>query len=363
MTRDRILVIRLTALGDVVLVEPVLRALRSRFPNTAIDLLTEARFAALGATFFGADSVVGYDRHGADRGWPGMARVIRRLPAREYLAIVDLQNKIRTRLLAWRIPARHKVAMQKRTLAGGLGAMLGYDRPLVERHATDLYLDALEPLGIDSSLPRVDPRPRTQRPPPLALRQRDEKGPLIGLAPGATHATKRWPVAHFAALVVRLARALPDASFVLLGGAQDHELLGALEGATRPAGVRFVETDVAGMDVAGLAQATASLDLLISVDTGPAHLGAAVGVPVVAIFGPTSPERWGPRGDEHRVVSLRLACSPCSNIGGAICPLPSHSHECMQALDPDRVLEAALSALGRSIAVERGAPLAPARSE
>src|SRR5262249_52802024 len=97
--------------------------------------------------------------------------------------------------------------------------------------------------------------------------------------------------------------------------------------------------------VLGLARAIAALDLFIGVDSGPAHLAAGFGVPVVAIFGPTSTVRWAPRGDRHRVVSLALSCAPCTNFGGELCPLPTRSHECMEGLPAGTVAEAALSVL------------------
>jgi lipopolysaccharide heptosyltransferase II len=338
---ERILVIRLTALGDVILVEPVIRALRARFPERAIDLLTEARFASLGPAFFGADQVIGWDRHGEDRGLRGLSRVVERLPSRRYAAIVDLQNKVRSRMLAGRLDADRRVVMRKRSALEGIGAIFGRDRPIADRHTIDLYLAALAPLEIAADR---GAKPRAGRPMPLF--ERGFARALIGLAPGATHPTKRWPIERFAELADRIDGAIEGAEMLLVGGQMDRDVLAAVRAGARRARIRG--DDVTALDVGGLARAIASLDLLVGVDTGPAHLAAAIGVPVVAIFGPTSPVRWGPRGDEHRVVSLALECSPCSNIGGDVCPLPSRSHECMRGLGVDRVLEAALGSLRRS---------------
>src|SRR5262249_8572387 len=115
--------------------------------------------------------------------------------------------------------------------------------------------------------------------------------------------------------------------------------------AVRGAKAGFEALDVSALDVAQLAAEIAALDLLVSVDSGPAHLGAAYGVPVVVLFGPTSWVRWGPRGARGRALSLELPCAPCSNIGGERCPLPDHSHRCMKELDVPRVLAAALEML------------------
>jgi ADP-heptose:LPS heptosyltransferase len=337
---QRFLVVRLSSLGDVVLIEPVVRALRAGFPRAKIDVLTDARYAELGRAILGADEVIGYDRRGEDRGWAGMSRVIGRLPARRYEAVIDLQNKVRTRLLCSRIEAEQKRVLQKRSFTRAAFAALGHDPPLSGRHQVDLYLSIVETLGITA--PRDD-RPRAVRPKPLYARASSDGSAWIGLCPGATHATKRWPIDRFLSLMRSLRAKIKSARFVLIGGAMDQEALAAIEREANDPDL--IGADSAKLDVRGLLGAIASLDMLISVDTGPAHIAAAIGVPVVTIFGPTAPERWGPRGPEHRVVSLGLDCAPCSNTGGDRCPIASRSHECMQALGVDRVCEAVLSVL------------------
>jgi ADP-heptose:LPS heptosyltransferase len=338
----RILVIRLTALGDVVLVEPVIRALREKFPRSPIDLLTEARFAPLGPSFFGVDRVIAWDRHGRDRGLAGMSRVLERLGRERRRAVIDLQNKARTRMLAARISADHHLVLKKRTVFQGVRALFGRDRPIADRHTIDLYLGTLLPLGIEVAGRKDGPRAR--RLDPLIAKNGARR--LIGLSPGATHATKRWPLDRFAELADRIQDAHPEAAFVLIGGPLDRGLLEEVRQKRRRAHV--LDADICALDVLGLARAVASLDLLITVDTGPAHLAAAMDVPVVVIFGPTSKVRWGPRGEKHRVVALDLPCTPCSNIGDAECPLPSKSHECMRELGVERVLEAALDVLAKA---------------
>lgn len=332
----RILVIRLSALGDVVLVEPVVRALRSRLPGVQLDLVTDARYATWARRAMGFDHVVGYDRRGEDAGWAGTSAVLGRLPAPRYDVVVDLQGKLRTRALAWRVPARRHLTLQKRSLAEGVLALFGRDPPLADRHTTDLYLSVLRPLGVDPA--KADRRPRLA-PPPAALRR---PGFRIGLAPGATHATKRWPAERFGALAEHLFEGLHEAEFVLVGGPEDRPLFEAILAATR---APFDPLDVASQDVEGLSRTLASLDLLVSVDTGPAHLAAALGVPVVVLFGPTSPVRWGPIGPDHRAVSLGLPCAPCSNTGGPGCPDPARAHACMRDLGVAQVIDAVYGVL------------------
>jgi heptosyltransferase II len=206
-----------------------------------------------------------------------------------------------------------------------------------------VYLGALAPLELGAVF---DPRPRLARPAPLIERSGGEL--LIGVSPGATHATKRWPIDRFAALTRSLATKFPHARFVAIGGEGDRALLEHLRAFAHE--VAFHPLDVAKLDVTELLRAIASLDLMISVDTGPAHLAAAIGVKTVAIFGPTSTVRWGPRGDEHRVVSLGLDCAPCSNMGGEACPRPDRAHACLEELAVERVEGAVLELLRGSAA-------------
>ena len=355
------LLIRLTALGDVVLLEPVVRALRATFPGVAVDLVTEVRHSALMAERAGLDVVVPYDRRGANAGWRGMGQVVDRLPAPRYDAVIDLQGKLRTRLLALRVPAARRVTLRKRSLGAALLSLLGRDPPLVHRHAVDLYLDSLAPLGVAAGALAAPPRPALSvlpagdaGPPAARAVAADRRaspvgqgmsapGLLLGLGAGTTHATKQWPAARFAALADRLAARFSGLRVRLIGGPADVELLAAIAELVQVA--TLDEQDVTGLDVAELAGAIAELDLLVGVDSGPAHLAAALGVPVVAIFGPTPMPRWGPRSGAGVGVSLELPCSPCSNFGGPVCPQPERNHACMQDLDVSTVLDASIRLL------------------
>lgn len=309
----RALVIRVSALGDVILTEPVVRALRSANPGIEVDLVTDRRYATL------------MRRAGYDRVFPYEAG---RPPEEPYDLVLDLQGKLRTRVLARRVEAKRRLTLRKRTPGRALLTLVGHDPPITDRHTTELYLGLL-------GAPDVDRAPRLRR-------EASPDGLLIGLSPGATHATKRWPSERFGALADRLQKTRPEARFLPVGGPRDR---GQLRAMTEASSARF-EEGTAATDVAGLASALERLSLLISVDTGPAHLGAALGVPVVVLFGPTSPVRWGPIGPAHRTVQRPLDCAPCSNVGGPACPLPGSPHTCMEELGVDEVLDAVHSALG-----------------
>ena len=321
-----VLIVRLTALGDVVLTEPLARALRASLPGATVDLLTEARLVSLLQASRAYDQVIGWDRRGADAGIRGLFRVRSRLGT--YDLVIDLQNKLRTRALLWLLRAGRRVTLAKRSPWAAIEALFGRDPPLVGRHAIDLYLDAAR-----RAVPALPAPVRTEWP-----IERRRGGRLFGLGAGTTHATKRWPLEHFVELARLLSARYPGARFVPIGGASDRADLDALTRAIGPA--QIDPRDVAALDPIGLLEVLRELDVMISTDSGAAHMAQAIGVPTLVLFGPTSPERWGPRAAPHRALSLKLYCSPCSNTGGPICPRRDHSQECLKALMPADVAQA-----------------------
>lgn len=325
----RVLIVRLTALGDVVLVTHLARALRAARPGWAVDLLTDARLVPLLEQLGPFDRVFGWDRRGADAGLAGVWAVRQRVlgAGGSYHAVLDLQGKLRTRALTWLFPAEARRTLQKRGLAGALRALLGRDRPLVDRHTLELYRGVAEAAALPTGALALAPgAPAAAPAPSRPLR-------LVGLGLGTTHQTKRWP--HFAGLVAALGRAHPGVRFVLIGGPTDRAELEQLRRAADPA--LLDPRDAADLDPVGLLGLIRQLDVLVTVDSGAAHIAQSIGVPTLVLFGPTSPARWGPTGPPHRALSLGLSCSPCSNVGGARCPIAARAHACLRELDPERV--------------------------
>jgi heptosyltransferase-2 len=157
--------------------------------------------------------------------------------------------------------------------------------------------------------------------------------PLIALAPGAAHATKRWPLEHWHALVRRILGEGSDV--VLVGGSDDasvaHALAANADGRVVNAAGQF------GLQGTGAVLQRAQA--LVSGDTGVMHMATAVETPVVALFGPTvQPFGFFPYAAQAEVVELALACRPCSSKGSSRCPLGHH--RCLGDLGPDLVFQA-----------------------
>jgi heptosyltransferase-2 len=325
---DAILVLRYSALGDVVLATSVLEPLRARFPRARIEWVTSPAYAPLLEGLPGLTAV-----HRLERGLGGALALGRALRGRFDLA-VDLQNKLKSWLVA-HAAAPRVVAFRRRSAGGAALALLGLDRPMRGPHATALYAEALRPLGVEGAgRMRVHPSAAARERAASALAAAGR--PRIALAPGASTATKRWPAERFAE--VARALAADGASIVLAGGPSDRAELDVFRAALGGP----VAADLTDLPVDALAAGLADVDLLVACDSGPVHLAAAAGTPVVAIFGPTSPERWGPP-PPGRALALPIGCAPCSNHGGARCP--EGHHRCMLDLGAAAVVQAARHAM------------------
>jgi heptosyltransferase-2 len=165
------------------------------------------------------------------------------------------------------------------------------------------------------------------------------EGPLVGLFPGAEFGpSKRWPFKRFAELATALRRSVPKVRIVILAGPKEvwlgvrvHEESGKIHPLVGP-----------DLDLAQLAAVLSHLDVLVTNDSGPMHLAAALGVRCVALFGPTDPRRTAPAGEGHRVLYTDRWCSPCFQRR---CPLIHH--RCLRDIEVDAAASAVYEALGR----------------
>ncbi len=326
-----ILVIRYSALGDVVLATSVLEPLRERYPQARIEWVTDALYAPLLEGLPELARVHRLARDGADSAMALAGRLRGRFDA-----VVDLQGKIRSALVA-RAAAPLRTVFRRRNAVRAMLALFGSDPPLVRAHATQLYAEALAPLGVTRAGPlKVNLSPRAVSLAADALR--GVEPPVVALAPGARWATKRWPAERFAAVADQLSEL--GIRIVLCGGPGDRDAFAAFRSVVRAP----IAADLSFLPLDALAASIARVQLLVACDSGPVHLATAVGTPVLALFGPTSVARWGP-SPPGRALSLGLPCAPCSNHGGDYCP--EGHHRCLGDLAPEAVLAAARDMLRR----------------
>ena len=303
-----ILVLDFGQLGDVVLSLPALAAIRGRFPQARITVATGSAAAPVVELSGSADLTMPVDRV-ALRDGPklraigSLVRLVGDVRRARYDLVIDLHSLSESNLLGYLSGAPVRIFAQR----GGrsLDFLATVRTPWEDRgeHIVDRYLDVLAPLGIAGG-PRV-PRLRTRREDDEAvqrmLRERDAAGeqPLVGLFPGAGWPHKRWPLERFADLASRLENN-DGARMVLFLGPEEDAMARQVRAAFSSSAVVLE-----GLTLSQLASAAARLALLVSNDTGPMHLAAAVGTPILLLLGaPTRGPYWfGPVGEHHRVIT------------------------------------------------------------
>jgi lipopolysaccharide heptosyltransferase II len=190
----------------------------------------------------------------------------------------------------------------------------------------DWYLSVLPPLGVPvhRNFTWLPERPAMA----AALREKwDAAGSRwVALQPGARWTNKRWPAEHFAALVRHGAAAWPDVRFAILGGPGERSLAATIAAAAPSRTLNLA----GGTSLPEMVEWLRLSDLLVSNDTGPLHIAAALGRPVIALFGPTEPRRTGPYGQLEHTLRHPLPCAPCLK------DTCRHSRplECLEAITP-----------------------------
>jgi heptosyltransferase-2 len=341
MVPAQILVVRLSSLGDVVLTTPVLAGIKSSWPGARVTVLTKKQF---GPVFLGnphVDEIVVFE----DRGVWGWILEIRR---RRFDVLVDLHDTIRSRLWSFFSGAAERVRYDKRSAARRRLVWLKKDSPRLLDGIVDRYGESLSPLGIslEDRTPRLyfSPEERLSS----AWENRLGTGPFIALAPGALHATKRWFPDRFSEAAHRLS--LQTGYPIVLLGAQADVPAAEAVLRTLPGPVQSLVGKTSLREMMCVLRKCA---LLISNDSGAMHVGAALGVPTVALFGPTV-KAFGffPTGKGTTVVEVpSLDCRPCSLHGSTRCP--EKHFRCMGDISVDQVVAAANELLSVGTAGKR----------
>jgi ADP-heptose:LPS heptosyltransferase len=333
----RAILIRFSSLGDVVLTLPVARSLEEAFPGVEVVYLTKAAYRPILEGQAGIDRVATLEEAG-----PGIVALRRhcRGLGRFDLAL-DLHRTLRSRSCLRELRADRRISYRKDALVRRLWAA-GWMRGRMagpQTHVIERYLEPLRRIGITPAhtVPevRIAPGEIEAARELLAAAGVRAPGRTAIVVPGARWPNKRWPPASFAAVAAGL-RDAEGLEPVIAGDAADLEAAEAVR-ALVPGGA----TQLAGRTgLLGLAALLRNARVVIANDSGPAHLAAAVGSPVVAVFGPTH-EAFGfsPRGARVRVISRDLPCRPCTVHGGVRCPRKRRA--CLDDIAPNEVLAAA----------------------
>ena len=320
----RILVVRFSSIGDVLLTTPLLRALRRRHPEAALAFATKRDMAPLVADHPALEHVFALEPH------EPIGQFADRIRAWKPDYGLDLHGSLRSRALRallscrWSGYAKRKV---RRALLVATKIDLYRDAPPV----AERYFEAARRLDVrpDDDPPEFHFGTAARARVDTWLTSRGLNGAIAALAPGAAHATKRWPVAHWIALAERLGTA--GLRPVVVGGPTDRGIAQQLTAVAASAAGEFSLQETGAL--------LARSRVVVSGDTGVMHMATGVGTPVVALFGPTV-RQFGffPYHGAGVVLERELDCRPCSTMGGARCPMGHH--RCLLDIAPGDVAAA-----------------------
>lgn len=324
----RVLLVRTSALGDVVHALPVLAALRRRYPEAEIAWVVDEVFAPLLAGHESLDRLITAPLRRARRrgsrlaGARDTARFLRELREFRPDVALDLMGNHKGAAIARCSGARRRIGLDRRDRRER-SSSLWINEPVVARgsHAVARMLDLLAPLDVPEAPPEFAPERL------VCGRDQVPAGRYAYVHPGAAWGNKRYPAERWGRVATELARR--TGLTVQVGAAPGEEAIADAAVAASQGAARRLDLP----DLAALAGALRGARVVLAGDTGALHLAAALGRPVVGLYGPTDPERHGPLG-RAEVMFERLPCSFCHQR------LPD-AKPCLLALDPERVAERA----------------------
>ena len=333
----RILVIRLSALGDVLFALETVASMKRERPDLRIEFLVEDRHAAILRGCPDLDAVRTFTR----RRWLACLAALRELRRVRYDVLLDLHGLVKSALLVLAVRAKRKLGFlppASREFAHLVcRERVALPSPLPHRAERGLFL--LRALGL-AGAPAA---PRLAMPDAPHPFWHGIAHPRVVLHPGASSfaAFKRWPLAKFQALAARLCSERIDVS-VSFGPGEE-----GLADDLRRAAPAIRALDGGALGLLGLAHVFRDADLVIAADTGPLHVAAAAGARVLALFGPKDERLYGPRWHEgHRVLRHEVPCRPCTRRECA-------SPQCVLGIGVDGVVAAVDELLAAARSGER----------
>ncbi len=342
----RILILKRSSFGDIVHTLPVIPHLRRSFPEAEITWLTEVGFGPLVSAARGVDKAVeiGF-RSLLLRGRFGdYVSRLRGLLRDRYDALIDFQGSLKSWMLIFLSKAERKIGFDRANVREPLIARFYSERlPALPPglHVIRRYLRLLRPLGIETDqilFPEIeiDAEDRGKIDQWFTQRGLDDSTGVIAVNPFTAWRTKCWPLDHASALCRLIHRELGLKSIVLAGPKEEG---GARHVVQNSKGAALLAPRTSILRLAALLR---RVRLYVGGDTGPTQLATALGVPTVALFGPTDPQRNGPFSPDDLTLHVDLGCEDCSRKRCSLGEEP----ECMHRITPDMVLDAVKKRLG-----------------
>jgi predicted lipopolysaccharide heptosyltransferase III len=303
----QILVIKLRYIGDVLLCTPAIESLKKSFPEASITVMVNAGTEEILRRNPYLDHVVALPQN---KEWRSQMDLIRGLRSKRFDLALDLTDGDRSAILGFLSGASYRVGFNSEHRWRGILYHQVIEADRQGMHAVDYHLEMVQAMGckVDHQGPRLYPSDQDRLVVERALFEKGlpVNGPFIVMHPGSRWWFKSWPSERFINLAEQLHETL-GYSVVMVGGSKDMR---AAEEIVSACGswVKTLAGQISVLQLAALVQRAA---LFVGNDAGPMHIAAAMGTPVVALFGPTDPRVWGPWGIGHEVIWKQMDCNPC----------------------------------------------------
>ncbi|MEA3414642.1 MAG: lipopolysaccharide heptosyltransferase II [Thermodesulfobacteriota bacterium] len=344
-----ILIVKLSAIGDVIHTLPALNAIRKQYPDAHITWLVEEAAYSVIKGHKALDRIIVSKRKTWLKGLAGSSCVknfrevcsfVKHLRDTRYDIILDFQALLKSGVLIGLASGGRKIGFDKGMQHQEYSYIFLNERikPVdMEVHALIRGMMLLEPLGIQSrevvfNVP-VSDQDRNAANDLLMHCGIKTSELLVAINPMAKWETKLWDNLKFANLADRLVKQA-NADVFFTGAQEDSETIEDII-----SNMKAMAANLSGKtDLKTLAALYEKTSIVVSTDTGPMHLAAAVGTPVVALFGPTAPWRTGPFGEGHKIIRADIECSPCFKR-------QCNTIDCMKQITVEQVFDAAMSAI------------------
>lgn len=344
----KILIIRFSSIGDIILSSPLLRVLRAKFPQSQIDYVTRAEYAELVRSNHHLNYTYEFD---ADSGFEGLRALKKKIKAEQYDLIIDIHDSLRSKYLR-SIRGVQSVVVNKRIVERAM--LVKFKKNIYPNivPVADRYIETVQSLGVDNDGKGLEIHIPDEIlfgvSGKIAKLQLNRFEKTIALCPGAKHFTKRWPSERYAEVGVKIAQKT-DAKVLVFGGAGDAKLCAQVVNHINQTAGAERATDCSGqLTLVETAAAMGYCDLIVTNDSGLMHMAIAMKKKLIAIAGSTVREfGFFPTNSESIVFERQgLYCRPCSHIGRRQCP--EGHFRCMNEIGVDEVYAKAMEVLPHS---------------
>lgn len=306
--RQKILLIRLRRIGDIIMTTPAISALKKAFPQASMTYIVEEPYRRLVEGNPNLDRVIAIDKKQHLRDFLRLLRLIRN---EDYDVVIDFHGGPRAWWLTLLSGADFKVGykVKYRGFAYNIAQPRGSKNGFI--HSVENHLNLIRALGVDPKSPPSLDLPQAQESERLRIDEffkenKLEGAKVIALHIGAGNEFRDWGTAHWADLADRLAR-MPQVKVVLIGAEADRPAEEEIRARCRVPLLSLVGK----VNLIELKEMLSRASLFVGPDSGPMHIAASASTPVVALFGPTLPDHFSPWMANAQIVSKELSCRPC----------------------------------------------------